>query len=88
MELLKYVNFCEQKSLIKAGNNKFQDLINGPRISIQIKVDSYLYICLALYIFRMTYKLADRQIAIYIDKHITKCKNGKLILAMCKCMCQ
>ena len=28
------------------------------------------YILLGLYIFRMTDKLADRQIAIYIDKHI------------------
>ena len=34
MELLKYVYFCEQKSLIKAGNNKFQDLIDGPRIFV------------------------------------------------------
>ena len=32
-ELLKYVYFCEQKSLIKAGKNKFQDLINGPRMT-------------------------------------------------------
>ena len=32
MELLKYVYFCAQKSIIKAGNNKFQDLINAPRI--------------------------------------------------------
>ena len=31
-ELLKYVYFCAQKSIIKAGNNKFQDLINAPRI--------------------------------------------------------
>ena len=31
MELLKYVYFCAQKSIIKAGNNKFQDLINAPR---------------------------------------------------------
>ena len=23
--------FCAQKSIIKAGNNKFQDLINAPR---------------------------------------------------------
>ena len=33
MELLKYVYFYAQKSIIKAGNNKFQDLINAPRIS-------------------------------------------------------
>ena len=33
MELLKYVYFCVQKSIIKAGNNKFQDLINVPRIA-------------------------------------------------------
>ena len=32
MELLKYVYFCAKKSIIKAGNNKFQDLINAPRI--------------------------------------------------------
>ena len=31
MELLKYVYFCAQKPTIKAGNNKFQDLINAPR---------------------------------------------------------
>ena len=31
MELLKYVYFYAQKSIIKAGNNKFQDLINAPR---------------------------------------------------------
>ena len=36
MELLKYIYFCEQISLIKAGNNKFQDLINGPRIFHEI----------------------------------------------------
>ena len=28
MELLKYVYFYAQKSIIKAGNSKFQDLIN------------------------------------------------------------
>ena len=32
MELWKYVYFCAQKSMIKAGDNKFQDLINAPRI--------------------------------------------------------
>ena len=32
MELFKYVYFHVQKSIIKAGNNKFQDLINAPRI--------------------------------------------------------
>ena len=31
MELLKYVYFYAQKSIIKAGNNKFQDFINAPR---------------------------------------------------------
>ena len=31
MELSKYVYFCAQKSILKAGNNKFQDLINVPR---------------------------------------------------------
>ena len=32
MELSKYVYLYEQKSIIKAGNIKFQDLIDGPRI--------------------------------------------------------
>ena len=32
MELLKYVYFYAQKSIIKAGNNKFQDLMNAPRM--------------------------------------------------------
>ena len=32
MELLKYVYFYAQKSIIKAGYNKFQDLINAPRM--------------------------------------------------------
>ena len=32
MELLKYFYFCAQKSITKAGNSKFQDLINAPRI--------------------------------------------------------
>ena len=31
MELLKYVYFRAQKSIIMAGNNKFQDLINASR---------------------------------------------------------
>ena len=31
MKLVKCVYFCAQKSIIKAGNNKFQDLINVPR---------------------------------------------------------
>ena len=31
MELLKYVYFCAQKSITKAGSNMFQDLINVPR---------------------------------------------------------
>ena len=30
MEVLKYVYFYAQKSIIKAGYNKFQDLINAP----------------------------------------------------------
>ena len=34
IKLSKYVNFCAQKSKIKTGNNKFQDLINAPRIKI------------------------------------------------------
>ena len=32
MERLKYVFFYAQNSIIKAGNSKFQDLINAPRI--------------------------------------------------------
>ena len=32
MDLSKYVYFFAQNSVIKAGNNKFQDLINTPRI--------------------------------------------------------
>ena len=32
MEFLKYVYFCAEKLVIKAGNNKFQDLINAPHI--------------------------------------------------------
>ena len=35
MELLKYVYLYAQKSIIKAGNNKFQDLINVPRRDIE-----------------------------------------------------
>ena len=31
IELSKYVYFCAQISMIKAGNNKFQGLINVPR---------------------------------------------------------
>ena len=31
MELLKYVYFYAQKPIIKAGNDKFQDLMNAPR---------------------------------------------------------
>ena len=34
MELLKYFYFYAQKSKIKAGNSKFQDLINVPRTLI------------------------------------------------------
>ena len=32
VELLKYVYLYAQKSIIKAGNNKYQDLINAPRM--------------------------------------------------------
>ena len=32
VELLKFVYFYAQKSITKAGNNKFQDLIYVPRI--------------------------------------------------------
>ena len=32
MELLKYIYFCAKKSIIKAGYNKFKDLINAPRM--------------------------------------------------------
>ena len=32
MELLKYVYFFAQQLVMKAGNNKFQDLINASRI--------------------------------------------------------
>ena len=32
VELLQYVYFYAQTSIIKAGNNKFQDLINAPRM--------------------------------------------------------
>ena len=32
MKLWKYVLFCAQNSIIKAGDDKFQDLINVPRI--------------------------------------------------------
>ena len=39
MELLKYVYFYAQKSIIKAGNNKFQDLINVPRMKAFAKFD-------------------------------------------------
>ena len=33
MGLSKCVCLCTQNSVIKAGNNRFQDLINAPRIS-------------------------------------------------------
>ena len=32
VELLKYIYFYARKSIINAGNNKFQDLINVPRM--------------------------------------------------------
>ena len=41
VELLKYVYFYAQKSIIKAGNNKFQDLINVPRIVAEFSSGSY-----------------------------------------------
>ena len=40
MELLKYVYFYAQKSMIMAGNNKFQDLINVPRTHNYVAIDS------------------------------------------------
>ena len=43
MELLKYFYFCAQKSIIKAGNNKFQDLINAPRIKSHLNTVIILY---------------------------------------------
>ena len=39
MELLKCVYFCTQKSVIKAGNNEFQD-INVPRIMGNEEIDN------------------------------------------------
>ena len=42
MELLKKVYFCSQKSIIKAGNNKFHDLINAPRM-LGANLGSLLY---------------------------------------------
>ena len=36
MELSKYDYFLAQKSEKKAGDNKFQDLINAPRICFKI----------------------------------------------------
>ena len=40
MELLKYVYLYTQKSIIKAGNNKFQDLINAPR-KLKVIISSF-----------------------------------------------
>ena len=34
---MNYVYFCAQKSIIKTGNNKFQDLINAPRMGTHLK---------------------------------------------------
>ena len=48
MELLKYFYFCAQKSISKAGNSKFQDLINAPRIYILIIHFSYQHLFNAL----------------------------------------
>ena len=33
---MKYVYFCVQESIIKAGNIKFQDLINVPRMTEKV----------------------------------------------------
>ena len=41
MELLKYVYYCEEKSLIKAGINKFQDLINAPHEHAHCNVSNH-----------------------------------------------
>ena len=38
MELLKNVYFFAQKSAINAGNNKFKDIINAPRMPISMKL--------------------------------------------------
>ena len=38
MELLKYVYFYAKKSIIIAGNDKFQDLINAPRMYLNVAV--------------------------------------------------
>ena len=59
MELLKCVYFCTRKSVIKAGNNKFQDLINVPRISIKIyvledKTGKTNYMHIYVYVFLKT----------------------------------
>ena len=43
MELLKYVHFCAQKSIIKAGNNKFHDLINVSRKVINLNIPECHY---------------------------------------------
>ena len=42
MELLEYIYFCSQKSIIKAGNNNFRDLINAPRFYVQILISIVL----------------------------------------------
>ena len=46
MELLKYVYFYAQKSIIKAGNSKFQDLINAPHSFCLFRTDVCLSVCL------------------------------------------
>ena len=43
MEFLKYVTFVHKKSITKAGNNMFQDLINVPHICvINIRLSQYI----------------------------------------------
>ena len=58
MELLKYVYFLAQKSVIKAGNNKFQDLINAPRKSVFLQA---MHLCFAFqilaFVMSCTYQL-------------------------------
>ena len=52
MELLKYVYFCAQKSVIQAGNNKFQDLINAPRtLTLQLDFQLFMSILYQDYVF-------------------------------------
>ena len=57
VELLKYVYFYAQKSIIKAGNNKFQDLINVPR-TYSITITQYynilqFFMAVKMIVFRL-----------------------------------